>query len=112
MLKGMLVAFGLVLLCQPCFAAEWSGYRTVKTFGCHKGDGTCYVDIGGLAVTGASGCTSNSVRWDAQKDTNGKSWLALVMLAKSLNKKIGFYVNGCYASQPAFPTFAYGFIEE
>lgn len=93
-------------------AAEDTGLRAIGGFGCHKSDGTCFLDIDGPAVGGSYGCPSNNVRWDAKNDINGKSWLALVMLAKAQNKKVSFYIASCYANQPAFPTFQYGSIEQ
>jgi hypothetical protein len=111
MSKTSLIAVGMVFLCQPCVAADWSGFRTIQEFGCHKVDGTCYMTIDGPPVTGGAGCTSNSVRWDLKDDAGGKNWLALVMLAKSLNKRVGVAVDGCYLPEPMFPTFAYGYIE-
>lgn len=111
MLKSSLIVFGIVFLSQPCVAAGLSGYRSIQSIGCHRSDGTCYIDIDGPAVTGGSGCTSNSVRWDSKNDTNGKNWLALVMLAKSLNKKINLNIDGCYSPQPSYPTFTFGVIE-
>jgi hypothetical protein len=59
----------------------WIGFRSIVDFGCHNVDGTCYVTIDGNPVSGGLNCTSNSVRWDSKNDPNGKTWLALALVA-------------------------------
>lgn len=89
-----------------------SGFRFISVLGCHKSDGTCFIDLAGDPITGTpSTCTQNSIRFDAQKEANGKSILALAAIAKATNRRIQFYINGCYANQPMYPTFGYAFIE-
>jgi hypothetical protein len=111
MLKSTALILGLILFSHSCWADEWPGYRAILDFGCHKNDGTCYMTLDGPPVTGGPECISNSVRWDAKNDANGKNWLALVMMAKALNKRVGLYISGCYVNQPSLPTFTYGSIE-
>lgn len=107
---GLLITLSMVMWMTPSAAGTTTGYRNILDFGCHKNDGTCYVTIDGAAV-GDITCTSNSVRWDSKNDVNGKTWLALIMAAKAQGKRVSFYIDGCYASQPMFPTFGYGVIE-
>ena len=105
-----------LLLCLPfmnplAHADEWSGYRNILSFGCHKGDGTCFVEVDGAPINGGSTCIGNSIRWDAKKEANGKSIFALIAIAKATNKKVGFAIQGCYSLQPQFPTFVWAMIE-
>ena len=100
-----------ILFVFPVFSfSQNTGYRSIKEFGCHKSDGTCYVSIDGDPVN-VPGCISNSVRWNSLTDPGGKNWVALIALAKSINKKVSFELNGCYSNQMSFPTFSYGAIE-
>jgi hypothetical protein len=113
MLKSMALVLGtasVMLFSQNCLAAEYS-FRSILEFGCHKNDGTCYVNLDGPPLTGGAGCVGNHIRWDAKNDANGKNWLALMMMAKALNKRVALYIDGCYVNQPSIPTFAYGSIE-
>lgn len=109
--KLLVAALGSLALTTAVQAAEWSGYRYIKDFGCHKYDGTCYVTVDGASVSGGTGCTSNSIRWNSQTDVGGKNWLALVLYAKALNRRVGFQIESCYSNQPEFPTFSWGKLE-
>lgn len=100
----MLLSF---FLSNTGMSAESSGFRNITDLGCHNGDGTCYISLDGAPVTGASGCSSNSIRWDSRNDANGKATLALMMMAKSLNLKVLVYTSSCYPLQPAFPQIQY-----
>lgn len=111
MLFRLIIAVSFASIASIAHGAEWSGYRNILEFGCHKADGTCYVTIDGTPVTGGPSCVRNDVRWDSKNDVNGKTWLALVMFAKASQKKLGFYIDGCYVLQPAYPTFTYGVVE-
>ena len=111
MFKLVVLTLVASFVAVPSFAAEWSDYRKIQAFGCHKTDGTCYMTLEGAPLTGAPGCSQTSVRWDVKNDPNGKTWLALVMLAHATNGRIAVYVDGCYVNQPIYPTFTYGAIE-
>lgn len=90
-------------------ADEITGDRNILGYGCHKNDGTCFVFLDGPAFTGGPECTGTQIRWDAKNDVNGKSWLAIIMMAAANKKKISFYVSGCQS--PNHPTFLYGTVE-
>lgn len=107
--KIMVLVFGLVFSgTNPSFANEGStGWRTILNYGCHLGDGTCFVNIDGYSV-GPTQCNSTSVRWDVKNSPNGKEWLALISAAHAAGHKINLYIYGCYTSQPSYPTFAWG----
>lgn len=89
--------------------AQETGLRSITGYGCHKSDGTCYVLFDGPSVSGGPDCIGNQLRWDAKNDANGKSWLAMIMMAAANGKKVSFFVAGCYS--PPFPTFSYGSVE-
>jgi hypothetical protein len=108
----ILAFFVFIFMSLPAGAVTgWTGFRSISDFGCHNTDGTCYLTIDGDEVSGGSNCTSRSIRWDSRNDPNGKTWLALLLTAKSLGTKVGFYVGSCYAMQPVYPTFYWGALE-
>jgi hypothetical protein len=109
MLLRYLVGMVLVGLAGMAHADAETGARNILGYGCHKGDGTCFVYLDGPEFTGGPECTGNQLRWDAKGDANGRPWLAIIMAAAVNKKKINFYVSGCQS--PGHPTFLYGIVE-
>lgn len=101
-----LLALVFVCLAGLVHADEDTGARTILGYGCHMNDGTCYVNIDGPAVTGGPECTGTQLRWDAKNNVNGKSWLAMIMMAAANGKKVQFFASGCMS--PGFPAFLFG----
>ena len=91
------------------YAGEFTGARTISHIGCHLNDDTCFVELDGSPVGGSVGCATNSVRWAVNTKPSGKSWLALFTAAHLTGKKVGLQIDGCH-TQPAFPTFSYGYV--
>lgn len=106
MLSRYLAGAVFVCLAGMAQADEDTGARNILSYGCHTNDGTCYVNIDGPAVTGASECSGTQLRWDAKNSANGKSWLSMIMLAAATGKKVQFFVSGCQS--PGFPAFLFG----
>jgi hypothetical protein len=102
--------FFIILIIPAITCAQSTGFRNIKGFGCHKNDGTCFVNVDGDPVN-VAGCTSNSIRWNSLSDPGGRSWMTLIALAISLNRRVIFELSGCYSNQIIFPTFSYGVIE-
>jgi hypothetical protein len=111
MKRLFILAVFLLGLSGLVYGAQSSGYRNIVDMGCHNSDGTCYILVDGSPVTGAAGCSSNSLRWDARSDPNGRSTLALLMMAKSQGLRVSAYVSSCYALQPIYPQIQYINIE-
>jgi hypothetical protein len=103
-----------IILFAPILAwgqTGWSGFRAITDFGCHNIDSTCFLTVDGPPVSGGSGCTSNSIRWDSKNDPNGKTWLAIILAAKASGGRVGFNINRCYPAQINYPTFNWGLLE-
>jgi hypothetical protein len=111
MIFRLLVAAFISTASITSHAAEWSNYRTIMEYGCHRMDGICYVNLDGPPMTGGPGCISNNIRWDTKNDVNGKNWLAIIISAKATGKRVAFQIDGCQPQFPAYPTFLYGHVE-
>ena len=73
--------------------------------GCYKNSGTCYIKVSGNAV-GPHECASKSVRWDINKDANGKAAFSLFTAAHFSGKKVKLKMSdNCYQGKTKFPTF-------
>jgi len=94
---------------QLSYAGD-TGYRTILEFGCHKVNTICYITIDGDPPS-VPGCTSNSVRWDAANDPNGKNWIAMIIFAMATDRKINLYIDSCLPAQSTYPTFSWGTLE-
>ena len=105
-MRVVTIAF-LMVISNNLFSAESSGPRKILSIGCHNYNSTCYINIDGAPITGATGCSSNSIRWDSQNDINGKSTLALMMMASSTGSKVSIYTQSCYSQQPTYPTILF-----
>ncbi|WP_157945980.1 hypothetical protein [Vibrio gangliei] len=107
-MKKYMLVFTLIIFPITSFSqTTLSGYRNIKLIGCHKGDNTCYVTIDGEKV-GPTACQSDSLRWNTEKDANGKEIFSLLNAAFFSGKKVSFAVSdSCYLYQDAFPTFNY-----
>lgn len=109
MLLRYFVGAVFVFLTGMAHADGETGARNIMGYGCHKGDGTCFVYLDGPAFNSGAECSGNELRWDAKNDVNGRSWLVIIMAAAINKKKINFYVSGCQS--PYHPTFLYGIVE-
>ena len=107
-MKAIAIAI-LLIISNNLLSAETSGWRNILDLGCHDFDGTCYVTLDGAPVTGSPGCSSNSIRWNAQSDINGKSTLAIMMMANATGSKVSIYTDKCYPAQAAFPQLTYSY---
>nr|WP_147334372.1 hypothetical protein [Vibrio cholerae] len=82
-----------------------SGERKITSLGCHNIDNICFVQIDGAPV-GPPACKSNSVRWDIEKDPNGKSSFSLLNAAYFSGKSVVLQISEqCFKYQNNFPTF-------
>lgn len=82
-----------------------SGQRKITSLGCHNIDNICFVQIDGAPV-GPPACKSNSVRWDIEKDPNGKSSFSLLNAAYFSGKSVVLQISEqCFKYQNNFPTF-------
>ena len=88
-----------------------TGWRNITLMGCHLTDGSCFIHIDGPAV-GPENCKGNDIRFSVLDSPNGKIWLSLAQGAYVTEKQISFYIKGCYAKQPSYPTFTYGHINK
>ena len=99
----------LAVFCMSLQAAEGhTGWRTLTSFGCHLNDGTCYFSVDGAAV-GPAECLKTNIRFNTKTSVNGDTWSSMILAAHLANKRVQFYITGCYGS---YPTFAYGQIEQ
>jgi len=109
-MKGLvsitLVVFTLLLAANLSWAED-TGPRNVIDFGCHTGNSICYVSIDGAPVGGEFGCSSNSVRWNADDAPSGKRLFAMVTAAFVSGNRVQFQISGCLPEQATFPTFTY-----
>ncbi len=88
-------------------AFESTGAREILSYGCHRADNTCYVQISGNPV-GPEECQSTSVRWNEKLDANGKAVLSIIQAAFYADKKVSFNISSsCYSQQTNFPTMSY-----
>ncbi|EII3727616.1 hypothetical protein [Vibrio cholerae] len=106
----MLKIIRLFCLVMPFFIsfalyAASSGERKITSLGCHNIDNICFVQIDGAPV-GPPACKSNSVRWDIEKDPNGKSSFSLLNAAYFSGKSVVLQISEqCFKYQNNFPTF-------
>ncbi len=92
----------------PCAAfAEGTGPRQIVQIGCVLTTGQCYVTISGAPVGGTFGCSSTSVRWNADNTASGNRSFVLLYAAYLKLKTADFNISGCYAESPEFPTFSW-----
>ena len=88
----------------------WTGPRQVTNVGCHLNDGTCWAKLTG-ATFGPAACDQFAeVRWNQLTTANGRAWLTLFTAAQATGTSVHVYVQGCFASQPQYPTFIYGIV--
>ncbi|MBD1567312.1 hypothetical protein [Vibrio sp. S12_S33] len=84
-----------------------SGARKITSLGCHNIDNICFVQIDGDPV-GPSSCKTNSVRWDIEKDPNGKSSFSLLNAAYFSGKSVVLQISEqCFKYQNNYPTFVW-----
>jgi hypothetical protein len=88
-----------------------TGYVTITSMGCNMVSGTagtaCWVNISGPAV-GPSGCSGNSIRWDASLTPNGQAALAQLTAAFVAGETVDFDLrNSCWSEWPSYPTIYY-----
>ncbi|WP_336928992.1 hypothetical protein [Vibrio cholerae] len=108
----MLKIIRLFCLVMPFFIsfalyAASSGEREITSLGCHNIDNICFVQIDGAPV-GPPACKSNSVRWDIEKDPNGKSSFSLLNAAYFSGKSVVLQISEqCFKYQNNFPTFVW-----
>ena len=92
-------------------SGEYTGWRKIVDLGCNDDSGTCFVTVDGPAVSGSTGCLNNNLRWDVNNDPNGKSTLALLMMANGLGSRVAIYTARCYAISPTYSEIAFINIE-
>ena len=110
-MKIISLTFFLTIACNTVSAGTSSGDRNILNIGCHKNDNTCFVTISGSAV-GPTGCSSTSVRWNAELNANGKAALTHLTSAFIANKKIAFQISdSCYKYQTNDPTFDWWYVK-
>lgn len=91
-------------------ACEHSGPRSILNIGCHVDGSVCYMTLEGAPV-GAASCMSTNIRWGGA-DQAGRTTLSLMYGAFLAGKKVDLCVDttGCFAAQPAFPTFHWYYV--
>lgn len=94
-----------------CAQSITTGPVTITSMGCNTisgSDGTaCWVNISGPAV-GPSGCSGNSIRWDAALTPNGQAALAQLTAAFVAGDLVNFALqNSCWSAWPSYPTIYY-----
>ncbi len=89
-----------------------TGPRSITLVGCMLEAGQCYVSVSGEPTGGTFGCSSTSIRWNADNTASGKRWLALLYGAYLAGKKVNFAIDGCFPDWPTFPTFRWANVQD
>lgn len=99
----LVVAAALSCVTNQSMAGD-TGSRNIIDFGCHTGNSICYATIDGAPVGDEFGCSSSSVRWNADESPSGKRLFAIIQGAFLSGTRVQFFITGCLST---YPTFSY-----
>jgi len=112
MTKWIAIFSTCIIFSCVAFASEDTGPRRIVQIGCVLTTGQCYVSVSGTPVGSTFGCSSTSVRWNADNTASGNRWFVLLYGAYLKGKTVDFNISGCYPDSPEFPTFLWANVQD